>query len=88
MNEITVPLRKSGTLITKNLPISLEPNISASQNYYLHEERFSKACSGCLHNCVYVIRRNPINLKICPNSSAEITLKEEMNSIFIGTQIT
>jgi hypothetical protein len=64
MNKVTLPLCKSGPLISENLPISQKPNMPASQYDYLHEESFSKTPPSSLHNRLQIIITDPINLKV------------------------
>jgi hypothetical protein len=88
MNKVALPLCKSGPLISEDLSISQKPNMPASQYDYLHEERFPKTPPSSLHNRLQIIITDPVNLKVGPNPPAKITLKEQMNSIFICTQGT
>jgi hypothetical protein len=88
MNKITLPLYKSGPLISEDLSISQKPNMPTSHYGYLHEERFPKTPPSSLHNRLQIIITDPVNLKVGPNPLTKITLKEQMYSIFIYTQGT
>jgi hypothetical protein len=78
MNKITFPLCKSGSLMLKNLPITLLPNVPACKNHNLHEEGFTKIFPCSRHITLNITAPRPINLQIIPYAPAEITFEKQV----------
>jgi hypothetical protein len=86
MYKITLPLCKSGDLLPKNLSISQQPDVSASHDDYLHEERLSKAPPSRSNHSLQIIMSNPLNLKVVPNALTEVALEEQMSPVLVHPQ--
>jgi hypothetical protein len=85
MNEIGLPLRKSGSFMPEDLAITNQPNIPACGDQHFHEEWLIETPLSSSHHRLKISIRRPINLKIVPNSSAERALKQEVHPIFINS---
>src|SRR4051812_22107403 len=81
MNGANSPLGKRGPGMLETFSIPHQPNIPPGSEHHFSKERFIERLPGHLGNVKHVRAIAPINLQICPNSSTEIALEEEMISV-------
>jgi hypothetical protein len=86
MYKITSPLCKSWSFIPIDMCIANQPYMPTCRNNHLHKESLGKGSSSRIHDGLQIITRIPRYLQIIPNALTEITLKEEMHSIFMNMQ--
>ena len=85
MYEIHPPRDEGRSLISKDLPIPLCPDIPCSSKDHLCEERITKIpLSRKSHLiCSLVWLNNPRNPKVVSNPLTEVASKEEMRPVFM-----
>jgi hypothetical protein len=78
MREVSFPGGKRRLDLLKNCTIWLLPDMPASQDNHLREERLVELPPCSYELTFHIIPTGPINLQICPDSPAEVTTKEKM----------
>jgi hypothetical protein len=76
MDKITFTLCQSGSLMLKNLPMTLFPNMPAGKDHDFDEKRFSKIVPSSRHMTLNVTAPRPVKLQVAPYASTEVTLKK------------
>src|SRR4051812_5278930 len=80
MNETNPPLSKRGPDMLEAFGIPDQPDVPPSSKHHFSKEGFIERLLGTLGNPYHVRTMVPINLKVCPYSSTEIALEEEVIS--------
>ena len=85
MYEIPPPRNEGRSLIPKDFPIPLCPDIPSNSKNHLSEERMTKIPPSRKSHliCVLVRLDNPRNPKVIPNPLAEVASKEKMCTILM-----
>ena len=85
MYEISPPRNEGRSLISKDFPIPLCPNIPSSSKNHLSEERMTKIPPSRKSHliCTLVWLSDPGNPKVIPNPLAEVASKEKVCTILM-----
>ena len=75
-NKRRPPPTKRRPNIPENPIIPNIPDVPACQENHLREERLSKIPSSMIGNGNHIISSHPVDLKIIPDPTTEVTLKE------------
>ena len=84
MHKVPSPGMKRNSFIPKGLTIPDQPDVPRRSWHNFHEEGMPKRRASMLNAVKEVPSNQPINLHIVPNSCAEITSKEQMQSVLIN----
>ena len=82
VNEAPLPTSERGQDVLKNGFIPLFPNVPASQDHHFCEKGFMKLLSCLLENILKRYSIFPIDLKVIPDSDAEVAVEKQVLPIF------
>ena len=85
MYEVPPPRNEGRSLISKDFPILLSPDVPSSSKHHLCEERITKIPPRSKSHviCILVALSIPRNPKVIPNPLAKVASKEKMCTILM-----
>ena len=84
MYKITFPSTKGCILSSESSSIPEDPNIQGCSEHNFEEERMLKPGSCMLNTLLHIKSPGPINGKVIPHSTTEVTVEKQVSPILIG----